>query len=170
MLSENIKTMRKAKGLSQQELAIRLNVVRQTISKWEQGLSVPDADMLIMLAEVLDTSVSTLLGEEVIESEADEIKAMAEKLELINWQLAQRKIRTRKIVQGLLFFLCLLIMMIFAIISLVGSPYLGWDYHDPEKAVLGVFWHPFEWLFIRLAPFVLIGAVIGFFLARKKSM
>ena len=100
MLSENIKTMRKAKGLSQQELAIRLNVVRQTISKWEQGLSVPDADMLIMLAEVLDTSVSTLLGEEVIESEADEIKAMAEKLELINWQLAQRKIRTRKIIQG----------------------------------------------------------------------
>lgn len=64
------------------------------------GLSVPDADMPIMLAEVLDTSVSTLLGEEVIESEADEIKAMAEKLELINWQLAQRKIRTRKIVQG----------------------------------------------------------------------
>ena len=53
MLKENIKTLRKSKGLSQEELAIKLNVVRQTISKWEQGLSVPDAEMLIKLAEVL---------------------------------------------------------------------------------------------------------------------
>ena len=63
MLSENIKAIRKSKGLSQQELAIKLNVVRQTISKWEQGLSVPDSDMLISLSEVLETPVSTLLGE-----------------------------------------------------------------------------------------------------------
>lgn len=49
MLKENIKTIRKAKGLSQEELAIKLNVVRQTISKWEQGLSVPDAEMLVTL-------------------------------------------------------------------------------------------------------------------------
>lgn len=39
MLSENMKAIRKSKGLSQQELAVRLNVVRQTISKWEQGVS-----------------------------------------------------------------------------------------------------------------------------------
>ncbi len=38
MLNENIKTMRKSMGLSQEELAIKLNVVRQTISKWENGL------------------------------------------------------------------------------------------------------------------------------------
>ena len=62
MLNENIKAIRKSKGLSQQELAIKLNVVRQTISKWEQGLSVPDSDMLIPLSEVLETPVSTLLG------------------------------------------------------------------------------------------------------------
>ena len=67
MLKENIKTLRKSKGLSQEELAIKLNVVRQTISKWEQGLSVPDAEMLIKLAEVLDTNVSTLLGEKITE-------------------------------------------------------------------------------------------------------
>ena len=66
MLSENIKVMRKAKGLSQQELAEKLNVVRQTVSKWEQGLSVPDADMLLTLSEVFETPVSTLLGETVI--------------------------------------------------------------------------------------------------------
>ena len=52
MLSENLKNLRKAKGLSQEELAIKLNVVRQTVSKWEKGLSVPDSEMLIRLAEV----------------------------------------------------------------------------------------------------------------------
>ena len=81
MLSKNIKAIRKSKGLSQQELAIKLNVVRQTVSKWEQGLSVPDSDMLISLSEVLETPVSTLLGETVIEAEADNLKAISEKLE-----------------------------------------------------------------------------------------
>ena len=80
MLSENIKVIRKSKGLSQQELAIKLNVVRQTLSKWEQGLSVPDANMLILIAEALDTPVSTLLGEGVVEAEADDVRAISEKL------------------------------------------------------------------------------------------
>ena len=91
MLSENIKVMRKAKGLSQQELAEKLNVVRQTVSKWEQGLSVPDADMLLTLSEVFETPVSTLLGETVIETPADPLRAISEKLEVINLQLAKRK-------------------------------------------------------------------------------
>ena len=76
MLNENIKAIRKSKGLSQQELAIKLNVVRQTISKWEQGLSVPDSDMLISISEALETPVSTLLGETVIETEVDSIKCI----------------------------------------------------------------------------------------------
>ena len=84
MLNENIKAVRKSKGLSQQELAVRLNVVRQTISKWEQGLSVPDSDMLISISEALETPVSRLLGETVIETEADRLSAIAEKLEVIN--------------------------------------------------------------------------------------
>ena len=49
MLKENIKSIRKSKGLSQEELAIKLNVVRQTISKWEKGLSVPDSEMLVAI-------------------------------------------------------------------------------------------------------------------------
>ena len=60
MLNENIKAIRKSKGLSQQELAVKLNIVRQTVSKWEQGLSVPDSDMLISLSEVLETPVSKI--------------------------------------------------------------------------------------------------------------
>ena len=102
MLNENIKAIRKAKGLSQQELAVKLNIVRQTVSKWEQGLSVPDADLLIALI-------------------------------------------------------------------IVNSPYLGWDYSDPETAVLGVAFHAFEWLFVRVAPVILIAALIGIFFTRKKD-
>ena len=98
MLKENIKTIRKAKGLSQEELAIKLNVVRQTISKWEQGLSVPDSEMLVSLSEVLETPVSTLLGETVTESQADDLKVIAQKLEIINLQLAKRKESKRKLI------------------------------------------------------------------------
>ena len=61
MLNENIKAIRRSKGFSQEELAVRLNVVRQTISKWEQGLSVPDSDMLLSISEALETPVSILL-------------------------------------------------------------------------------------------------------------
>lgn len=81
MLSENIKTIRKSKGLSQQELAVKLNVVRQTVSKWEQGLSVPDSDLLIALSEALETPVSTLLGENVAEADVDTVKVLSE-----NWR------------------------------------------------------------------------------------
>ena len=80
MLNENIKAIRKSKGFSQQELAIKLNIVRQTVSKWEQGLSVPDADLLISLSEALETPVSALLGETVIETEVDTLKAISEKM------------------------------------------------------------------------------------------
>lgn len=96
MLNENMKAIRKSKGLSQEELAIKLNVVRQTVSKWEQGLSVPDSDMLISISEALETPVSTLLGESVIETKVNDLKAISEKLEIINLQLAQRKITRRK--------------------------------------------------------------------------
>ena len=84
MLNENIKNLRKSKGLSQEELAIKLNVVRQTVSKWENGLSVPDSSMLILLADEPDTSVSVLLGENVQENSLDDIKTISEKLEVIN--------------------------------------------------------------------------------------
>ena len=91
MLNENIKAIRRSKGFSQEELAVRLNVVRQTISKWEQGLSVPDSDMLLSISEALETPVSILLGETVVEPEVDDLKAISKKLEIINLQLAQRK-------------------------------------------------------------------------------
>ena len=97
MFCHNLKSLRKAKGLSQEELAIKLSVVRQTVSKWENGISVPDAEMLIKIAEVLDSTVNILLGEQVIIEEETELKAIASKLELLNEQMAQRNERVRRI-------------------------------------------------------------------------
>ena len=168
MLNENIKALRKSKGLSQQDLADKLNVVRQTISKWEQGLSVPDSVLLIALSEALETPVSTLLGETVTESEADQVKALSEKLEIINLQFARRKAMRRSALHWLLIAVCLGILAVAAILVVVNSPYLGWDYSAPETAVMGVAIHAFEWAFVRLAPFILIAAIIGVCFTRKK--
>ena len=169
MLKENIKAIRKSKGLSQQELAVKLNVVRQTVSKWEQGLSVPDSDLLIAISEALGTPVSTLLGETVMETEADSLKAISEKLEVINLQLAQRKTTGRKMIRWLLIALCASIAAVFAALVLFTSPYLDWNSSDPETAVLGVAFHSFEWLFVRVAPIIFMIAVVGIFLTRKKD-
>lgn len=91
MFQENLKTYRKAKGLTQEDLAVRLHVVRQTISKWEKGLSVPDAALLVRLSEVLEVPVSQLLGAPLPpESSTDQV---AEQLARINEQLAQKNRR-----------------------------------------------------------------------------
>lgn len=169
MLNENIKAIRKSKGLSQEELAIKLNVVRQTISKWEQGLSVPDSDMLISISEVLETPVSILLGETIIETKVDDIKAISEKLEVINLQLVHRKETKQTITHWIFIILCAVILVIFALLIAINSSYLGWDYHEPEIAVAGALLHAFEWLFIRIAPLAFIGSIIGVCLTRKKA-
>ena len=124
--------------------------------------------MLITISEVLETPVSTLLGENVIESKADNLKAISEKLEIINLQLAQRKTSRQKIVHWLLISLCAVIVIISAVLMAINSPYLGWNYRDPETAVFGAAFHVFEWLFVRFAPIILIGAIFGIFLTRNK--
>ncbi len=169
MLSENIKTIRKAKGLTQQELAVKLNVVRQTISKWEQGLSVPDSELLLALSEVLETPVSALLGEEIKEPEADDLKAISQKLEVINLQLSKKEQSRRKMLHWLFISLAIVIVIITAILFYLNSPYLGWNYNDPETAVLGTLFHYFEWLFVRVAPIILIGSVTGIIMTRRKD-
>lgn len=168
MLSENIKTIRKAKGLSQEELAVKLNVVRQTVSKWEQRLSVPDSDLLIALSQALETPVSTLLGETLAPLEPGDLKTICEKLEVINLQLAQRKAAARQLLHWLFVLVCGAVVAVSAVLFALNSPYLGWDFSDPETAVAGTVFHAFEWLFIRLAPIVLVGAGVGAVLTRGK--
>lgn len=169
MLNENIKNLRKSKELSQEELAVKLNVVRQTVSKWENGLSVPDADMLIALSQVLDTPVSTLLGQTLAPAESDDLKAISEKLEVINLQLARKKTAERRFLRGLLMAVCILTVVLFVLLALLGSPYLGWDYSDPETAVFGATFHLVEYVFVRAAPFLFLGSLVGIVLTGKRD-
>ena len=117
VLHENLRLKRKERGLSQEELASRLHVVRQTISKWEKGQSVPDAEQLIKLAVILETTVSELLGNQAEGKE--EPDQLAKELSRINTQLAIRNHRTRRVLNvALLVFVAL----IFAIMALNYAP------------------------------------------------
>ena len=97
MLQENIRAFRQKKGMTQEELASRLHVVRQTVSKWEKGLSVPDAELLIRLAEVLEVSVAQLLGGEAATATEEKPGAMIEQLSRINEQLAIKNRRAKRL-------------------------------------------------------------------------
>ena len=132
-------------------------------------MSVPDSDLLIALSEVLETPVSILLGETIDETKPDDLKVISEKLEIINLQLAKRKTTIRKFFHWSFISLCTLTVIVFAVIFVLNSPYLGWDYSKPETEVMGVGFHALEWLFVRLAPIVLIGSVIGAVLTREKK-
>ena len=168
MLNENIKRIRKSKGLSQEELAIKLNVVRQTVSKWENGMSVPDSSMLIVLADELDTTVSELLGEPIAEPTTDDLKTLSEKLEVINLQLAKRSITNAKTIRWILISLCAVIVIILFALASMNSSYLDWNYNDPELAVAGTIMHGFEFLFVRIAPITFLAFVVGIVATYKK--
>lgn len=162
MLNENIKKLRKSKGLSQEELAVKLGVVRQTVSKWEKGLSVPDSEMLIKLAEELDTTVNNILGETVAEEES-ELKVIAAKMELLNEQFAKQSEahrRTKRIVA-----------VIFSVLSSVVlfCEFFSWlalyiidRTPDTSIAIIGGSDRPTQILVAEptINPFVVIAAVI----------
>ena len=97
MTHENIKQFRKAKGMTQEELAVKLHVVRQTVSKWEKGLSVPDADVVIQLADLLGVSVHQLLG---TSADTDTTAQLSEELARLNEQLAKKNLREKRIQQA----------------------------------------------------------------------
>lgn len=100
MFGENLNTLRRQKGMSQEILAQKLNVVRQTVSKWEKGLSVPDAEMLTRLAEILEVPVGELLGAKIAdEKKIDEVAAQ---LALLNGYLADKNRRRRMIWKSIL--------------------------------------------------------------------
>ena len=123
MLKDNLKTLRKNKGLSQEELSVKLNVVRQTISKWESGLSVPDAEMLISISEVFETPVSEILGENIEEKEKNDIKVISEKLEVINERLSMKQKQKRKRTINFLIIMDVCIILLFILLAVLGSPY-----------------------------------------------
>ena len=117
MLCDNLRKLRRAKGLSQEELAVKLNVVRQTISKWEQGSSVPDSEMLLRIAVELDTTVNVLLGDTVDAEESPDLKAIAAKLEVLNEQFAKRSETRRKVWRAI--FIAVGALALFSLIQMV---------------------------------------------------
>lgn len=109
MLAENISTLRKARGMSQEALADRVHVVRQTVSKWEKGLSVPDADALADLAEVFGVSVGELLGGDVQPDPDRDL--VAEQLAIMNEQLAEQNRSYRKTRKTVLVILAIIVLI-----------------------------------------------------------
>lgn len=144
MLKDNLKTLRKNKGLSQEELSVKLNVVRQTVSKWESGLSVPDAEMLMTISE---------------------------KLEVINKQLAMKQKQKRKILVNTLIVADVCLIILFILLAILGSPYQSWDYSDPEWSVIGTLWHSFEWVYFKVAPLmvIVITAILGIIFVKRNK-
>ena len=173
------RALRIKKGLSQQELAGRIHVVRQTVSKWETGLSVPDAQTLIQIAQVLETSVARLLDEEPPannEKEADKISIIAEKLEQLNSEMARknaihrRKKRTGYAIAIVLSSVFLIILFLFAVELLTRQP-LGPGVIGGADRPTGIF------LFLEVGwPGICIGGILciaviilaGIFLHRIK--
>ena len=171
MLKDNLKTLRKNKGLSQEELSIKLNVVRQTISKWESGLSVPDAEMLITISEIFETPVSEILGENIAEKEKNDLKAISGKLEVINEQLSMKQKQKRKRIVNFLIIIDVCIILLFILLAVLGSPYQSWDYSDPEWSVIGTLWHLFEWVFFKVAPLMVtvITLILGIVFVKRNK-
>ena len=118
MINENIKHFRKTRGMSQEEMAVKLNVVRQTVSKWEKGLSVPDADMLSKLADVLEINVSELLGSEI--KEETNKNEVSEQLAKISEQLALKN-RRHKRIWKVIGFILLAVIVINMLLVVLGT-------------------------------------------------
>ena len=115
-----------------------------------------DAEMLISISEVFDTPVNEIIGENILEKETNDLKVISEKLEIINELLAMEQKRKRKKTISLLIFIDVGIVLLFVILAMLGSPYLTWDYNNPEWAVIGTIWHSFEWIFFKVAPIIVI--------------
>lgn len=135
MFSKNLKTLRKQKGFSQEELASRLHVVRQTISKWEKNLSVPDADTLIRLAEILEVSVSELLGSKIENENGNVTNDVAEQLSRINEQLAMKNRRSRRIWKTIVIILATIFLPSVFIIMFLSVPDLNNSTHNNQPIV-----------------------------------
>ena len=132
MFSENLKTIRKAKGYTQEELEIKVNVVRQTVSKQEKGLSVPDADVLSHIAEVLEVSVSELLGADI--KQEDSKNEVAEQLTKISEQLAIKNRRSKKIrrIIGIILLAIIIVNIIWVTVGMISFN----SYKYSEKSIV----------------------------------
>ncbi len=165
MLSGNIKNIRKAKGLTQEELAVKLNVVRQTVSKWEKGLSVPDSEMLIRVAEELETSVNVLLGETIKPDNDSEIEAIAKKLTIINEHIAKHSKLRRKVLRTF-FIIAFIVATCVALGALIGVIYFQIVNNEinTNTSIIGGYDGPTN-IFVAITEFRFVPFILSFLLA-----
>ena len=166
MIQENLKAQRLKKGLSQEELAAQIHVVRQTVSKWEKGLSVPDAQTLIQIAQVLETPVSALLGEKIPEEKEEEkLQIMAEKLERINACMAERTSRIRRATRVVAIVAILLaaagIVLLLLTTGLLHRPPYGPNVIGGTDEATGIFVTGTNWLAFGVKMAACVGAMVA---------
>ncbi len=145
-----------------------MHVVRQTVSKWERGLSVPDSDSLIKLSEILHTSVSVLLGENVEETQQTELDKISEKLEEINLQFFESKQKKITIYRNIFIVIDALIVIVFIVLFFLKSSYLQWDTTDSNTMVMKFILQSLEWAFVRVAPLIFVICTVCAYIFNKK--
>lgn len=135
MLGDNIRALRKQRGYSQELLAERLSVVRQTVSKWEKGLSVPDAELLQAIADLFEVPVSDLLGEKIDNDEENlsKINEIAEQLAILNNRIAEQSIRRRKIIRRVVIGV---VLAIFILVAVWGFCIVAFNILPRQNAIL----------------------------------
>ena len=174
MLKDNLKALRKSKGLTQEEFASRLHVVRQTVSKWESGQSAPDAETLLRIGEIMEVPVSDLLGETLPSAEPDAAAVLAEKLSVVTEQLSreaerQRRFRRAVSVAALVLVLAFALWAALTLFSLHGlapvpeSQIIG-GADGPSSVVVSVRVYPAE---LAILALVLVLAVAGIATSKK---
>ena len=121
----------------------------------------PDAEMLVAIGEVLDTPVSTLPGETAPAFEPEGLQALAEKLEVLNDQLARARESKRHVLHALCIAIASVTALVLLALAAIGGSYLEWNFSIPEYAVAATLLHGFEWVFARMAPIILAGSIAG---------
>ena len=84
-LSEKLYLLRKRSGLSQEQLAERLDVSRQAVSKWESGVSVPESEKLVVISSYFNVSVDYLLKDEIDSPDTNEPTSSQKKNEIARY-------------------------------------------------------------------------------------
>ena len=169
MLNENIQALKENRRASRKRSRAQAERGETDGFEVERGLSVPDAEMLVAIGGVLDTPVSTLLGETVPASEPEGLQALSEKLEVLNDQFARARESKRRALHALCIAIAAITALVLIALAAIGGSYLEWDFSNPEYAVAGTLLHGFEWVFVRITPVVLLFTIVGVGATRRKA-
>ncbi len=167
LIGANIAAQRKRSGLTQAELAEKLNYSDKAVSKWERGDSIPDVLTLAQLAEQFDITVNDLL------SDPNALPKNTGAVQQVMGKVVEKTLKrkaNRNIILGLSSILVWFVaLLIYVVISSCGVPYswLAFIYAIPVDAIvmlsLRSAWHDFRWNRILISA-IMWGAVLSIFM------